>query len=308
VQPGAASSSGAGGGDMETDIHEMQSALFSIGVHTNRADVVELFSPGRLQELCAVVGLTPGGAFDLRTGWDFSDDEAQRKCWETLEKMKPSFILGSPKCAPFSQLQNLNNRDAPEFLKKLNEGVKHIDFVMDVYAWQASEGRLFLHEHPWAATSWKLPHVVKVMGIEGVEVRRGDQCCFGLRLKDQHGDKLARKPTGWMSNAPKVLDRVALTCSNDLVGGGIAKHDHSPFVGRDMRVAERYPPKLLVAMLRGVKDQLCLKRDGVESLSALDIVYTSTRASRAWTTSRGKTPRRARSSTSARASLWTKDS
>ncbi len=198
---------------MGTDIHEMQLALFSLGVHASRVDVVELFSPGRLQELCSVVGLTPGGAFDLRTGWDLSDDEAQRTCWETLEKMRPSFILGSLLRAPFQQPAH----GTPEFQKRLSEGEKHLEFVMRVYTWQASEGRLFLHEHPWATTSWKLPHVVKVMGIEGVEVRRGDQYCFGLRLKDQYGDKLARKPTGWMSNAPKVLDRVALTCSNDLV-------------------------------------------------------------------------------------------
>ena len=100
------------------------------------------------------------------------------------------------------------------------KGQRHLNFVMEVYAWQASEGRLFLHEHPWASTSWSWPAVQKVIGIEGVEVRRGGQCCFGLRLKDQSGGKLARRPTGWMSNAPKVLDRVSLACTNDSVGRG----------------------------------------------------------------------------------------
>ena len=80
---------------METDVHEMR--LFSLGVKASRVDVGELFSPGRLQELCAVVGLTPGGTFDLGTGWDFSEEEVQRKRWEVIQKMKPMFILGSPK-------------------------------------------------------------------------------------------------------------------------------------------------------------------------------------------------------------------
>ena len=82
---------------------------------------------------------------------------------------------------------------------------------------------------------------------------------------------MARRPTGWMSNAPKVLDRVALACTNDSVGGGIAKHEHMLSTGCEACGAERYPAKLLVAMLKGVKEQLCLKRDGVVSLSALDV-------------------------------------
>ena len=51
VPPGAASLSGpSGSGDMETDVHEMRSALFSLGVKASRVDVGELFSLGRLQE------------------------------------------------------------------------------------------------------------------------------------------------------------------------------------------------------------------------------------------------------------------
>ena len=113
--PGAASSSGpSGSGDMETDVHEMRSALFSLGIQASRVDVGELFSPGRLQELCAVVGLTPGGTFDLRTGWDFSEEEVQRKGWEVIQKMELMFILGSPKCVPPMQLQNIRE-NTPEF-------------------------------------------------------------------------------------------------------------------------------------------------------------------------------------------------
>jgi len=216
---GAASSSGpSGSGDMETDVHEMRSALFSLGVQASSCDVGELFSPGRLQELCAVVGLTPGGTFDLRTGWDFSDEEVQRKCWEVIQKMKPMFVLGSPKFAPSVQLQNIVE-GTPEFREMYLKGQRPLNFVMEVYAWQASEGRLLLHEHLWTSKSWSWPAVQKVIGIEGVEVRRGYQCGFGPRLRDESGGKLARRPTGWMSNAPRVLDRVALACTNDFVGG-----------------------------------------------------------------------------------------
>jgi hypothetical protein len=48
-------------------------------------------------------------------------------------------------------------------------------------------------------------------------------------------------------------------------------HEHSVFVGRDMRMAERYPLKLLTAILAGLRLQLRVQRDGCVSLSALDV-------------------------------------
>ena len=54
---------------------------------------------------------------------------------------------------------------------------------MDVYAWQASRGKKFSHEHPWSATSWKLDFVQKVAAMPGVEVRKGHQCPFGQTSK-----------------------------------------------------------------------------------------------------------------------------
>jgi hypothetical protein len=118
---------------METDIHEVRSALFALGMHASHDDVEELFSLG-LQELCAVVGLTPGVTFDLRTGWDFSDEEVQRKDWEVIQKMRPTFILGSHKCAPPMQMQKNIKEDTPEFRELYHKGQKHLDFVMEVYA------------------------------------------------------------------------------------------------------------------------------------------------------------------------------
>ena len=51
----------------------------------------------------------------------------------------------------------------------------------------------------------------------------------------------------------------------------MAKHEHMEPTGCRACGAERYPAKLLVAMFKGVKEQLCWKKDGVGSLSALDV-------------------------------------
>ena len=86
-----------------------------------------------------------------------------------------------------------------------------MQFVSEVYAWQHARGAYFLHEHPWRATSWKLDCISKVMELEGVELRRGDQCRIGLKLKDRDGqEKLALKPTGWLSNEVCILNRVGM--------------------------------------------------------------------------------------------------
>ncbi len=79
--------------------------------------------------------------------------------------------------------------------------------------------------------------------LPGVEVRRCDQRVFGLTLKDKFGEKLALKPTGWMSNSPCILDRVAARRASGEAAEADT-HEHSFFVGRDVREAERYPPKL----------------------------------------------------------------
>ena len=146
VEPAATSSSSASAILVESaEDHEINELAVTINslmptVREGKADVVELFCPGRLQELSKVIGLVPGGAFDLRTGWDLSNPEEVAACWRILEKMKPTFILGSPKCAPFSQLQHLN-KDTPGHQQRLAEGLQHLKFVTEVYRWQHAAGR-----------------------------------------------------------------------------------------------------------------------------------------------------------------------
>ena len=138
------------------------------------------------------------------------------------QRIGRKFISGSPKCAPSMRLEDIRE-DMPEFRAMILKGKKHLDFIVEAYAWQVFEGRLVLHGHPWTSTSWKWPTVKKVVGIEGEEVRRGDRCCSRPRLQDQSGDRLAVWPTGWMRERPKVIDRAALACTNDCIGGGMSE-------------------------------------------------------------------------------------
>ena len=124
------------------------------GANPSAVDVAEVFCPGRLAEHAHLFGLTPGLAADLRTGWDLSTQEGQKECWKHLEREDPYFILGSPTCKAFSVLQSLN-KGSENYQVTLKNGLNHLRFCIDVYAWQASRGKKFLHEHPWSANlSW----------------------------------------------------------------------------------------------------------------------------------------------------------
>ena len=72
--------------------------------------MTEIFSPPRFTEKCKAVGLLPGYAVDLETGWDLTDN-TQVKCLEKiLDEEGPYLTTGSPPCDLFSILQGLNPR------------------------------------------------------------------------------------------------------------------------------------------------------------------------------------------------------
>ena len=52
-------------------------------------DVAEVFSPPRVTTEAARMGLTPGEAMDLTTGWNFNLAEDRRRAWDYLEQHKP---------------------------------------------------------------------------------------------------------------------------------------------------------------------------------------------------------------------------
>ena len=79
-------------------------------------------------------------------------------------------------------------------------------FICEVYEYQVEKGRLFLHEHPIAATSWCEASIRKVWKLEGVESVVTDQCMFGLRTTDQQGKtQYAMKKTRFLSNSEEIL-------------------------------------------------------------------------------------------------------
>ena len=89
----------------------------------------------------------------------------------------------------------------------------------------------------------------QLMEHPGVSRVRGDMCRHDMRISGPHGDEgLARKPTGWLSNSPIILEELNVQCTND--------HKHASLENGRANQAAMYPEKLCYAVLRGVRRQM----------------------------------------------------
>ena len=107
------------------------------------------------------------------------------------------------------------------------------------------------------------------MACKGVGRVHGDQCQYNLEV--MHGTDTGapvKKPTGFMSNGPKILEALSRVCTGR---NGICsrrkKGSHAVCSGRIAREAAHYLPTLCRAMLKGVPDEL--KSRGVTKHGAI---------------------------------------
>ena len=94
-------------------------------------------------------------------------------------------------------------------------GRRHVEVCIELYNQQLRNGLYFLHEHPWGAKSWDHWGMQKLMSTPGVWKVRGDMCQFDMTQRDVVGEKLLKKPTGYMTNAPCIAEELNKTCTTD---------------------------------------------------------------------------------------------
>ena len=168
-------------------------------------------------------------ALDIRTRkpngqkWDFNKASDRQEARRLVIELEPTWLIGSPPCTVFSSLQNLNFSKMPKEKVKeiLEEGRRHLHFVVSLYRLQLSHGRHFLHEHPCTAASWRDPWVQKLTEDPRVHVTVSDQCEYGLRTPDKDGNLvLAMKPTKRATSSIHIASRRSKRCT------GTHKHQH----------------------------------------------------------------------------------
>ena len=81
----------------------------------SKVQVVELYSPERVNAIAKERGLKTGLSMDLITGWNFDRKEDRELAEKYIREFKPLVVIGSPMCTMFSQVQALNrNREGAQ--------------------------------------------------------------------------------------------------------------------------------------------------------------------------------------------------
>jgi len=225
-----------------------------INPNDESVDVAEVFSLPRVCKAAQQAGLKCGGSYDILNGWDLRVEGKRKELREHLRTLRPRLLIVCPPCGPFSQLQELNKmRNLKGYLQKLSEGKMLLRFAMELCKDQMDRGDLFLFEHPQGAKSWSDPSVQKLLHDSRVYKETLDQCMYGL--KDHVSGKPHRKRTGIMVNCESVAKRLRTMCDRT--------HEHEHVMGcvktkmgwkTRSRMAQAYPPKLVQAMIQGLKD------------------------------------------------------
>lgn len=168
---------------------------------------------------------------------------------------KPLLLIGSPMCTIHSVMNNINHsRMPPEVVKARFKFVrKHLEFATYLYKIQIQAGRYLLHEHPESASSWGEKCIRDILNMKGVNTVVGDQCCYGLKAKDDAGVGPAREATGFMTNSPCIALQLKGRCPNR---SGYYMHRHVQLQGGKAKAAQVYPPELCKAVCRGLIKQV----------------------------------------------------
>ena len=131
-------------------------------------------------------------------------------------------------------------------------------FVVTLYEEQVDGGRYFLHEHPLYADSRELECVRKLSNTPEVQRVHGDQCQFGAQIRSgQFKGSPTKKPTGFLTNSPKLAEVLARRCSG--TGGECSRNlggRHRHLTGRHAAEAAKYPKELCRAVIQGISQQL----------------------------------------------------
>ena len=143
--------------------------------------------------------------------WDLDEDDMREQAWAKIKKEQPTLLIGSPMRTAFSAWHYINNtkRDPKVVAEEEARGLRHLSFCCELYEYQVSRGKCFLHEHPAHATSWYTEVVKRIMNLEGVERTLGHQCQYGA----EYDGEPIKKPIGFMSNCEGIRRALSKTCS-----------------------------------------------------------------------------------------------
>ena len=148
---------------------------------------------------------------DDGTPWDFSTKEHRHDARRLQPKDKPTWIIGSPPCPPFSIWNvgiNFKKMDPSRVAAMIEGGQSHLRFCAELYKKQVNAGRHFLDVHRASTVSWREPYIEALTKDHRLFTAVCDQCQFGLTTKSADGSspELAMKPTGFLTSPQPMAE------------------------------------------------------------------------------------------------------
>ena len=131
----------------------------------------------------------------------------------------------------------------------MKEARQLLDFACQCYRLQNDSGRLFIHENPTTAQSWKEEGIKSIEALNGVLKVKLDMCQFGLKVKTPSGYQLVRKPTTLLTNNAIMAKTLSKRCDGS--------HKHCMLKGGNLcSQAAIYSPGFCKAIISGFKRYL----------------------------------------------------
>lgn len=218
-------------------------------------EITWVYSPVRVNAVAEEFGLRKRSPLDLRTGFDSSKQADRTRAWKITVDEDPFVVIGSPVCAMFSAWQSVaaarvagNEAWQRQHSEKLEAARMPVEFGCKICMVQPNGGKHFIHEHPWSASSWKLPCVKRMLNRRDVTLTRADRCMYGQDTTGRDGSNgLVCKPTGFMTGGTMIADELSARCNRE--------HRHIQLVSGLAAGAAIYPRALCEAMCRGIVRQ-----------------------------------------------------
>ena len=140
----------------------------------------------------------------------------------------------------------------------------HLRHCASMYREQLDRGDYFVHESPDQATSWAEPEIADLVNTPGILRVKGPMCRFDMMTIGKGGEVgHVRTQTGWLTNSPEMARTLGGACTNEDPNSGAPWHRHVTLEGgKNVAAAAICPPKLVSAILGGIKQQMRMGRAG----------------------------------------------